>query len=489
MTVAPGLDVSLLELALGCGEASALASARMVVHGDPALVIAYAEELAFVQSARLLVCDAGPVYDRKLADVVRQAELRLPPPSTSRRHWLTLFAAAALVFGTLLAWDPLRPAAAPAPRVSSPLVLQAASPMTSAALEVAIDAATPSWGDDIELIRRRLDLEATPWLRASFDDGLQRADDGLRAWLDPRNAVMLAGFDVELRAHAEFRREALLRGGGLLAVDERVQAMADTITAATSEPGIAASDATTLGYAARALVAAGVGEAARREAIVRLGRLLGERLVGAHGGALAAGLAGLLDVALATGEFTADVRCHGDRLVADLLAIESGAWSRRLPALLLSSSPAAVLGEASRVLAWLPAFGAEPNRCVLARSLLVGALRDRLVRGDDGPGVVAAALYGCGDLLTADERTAWERSLRRWKPARLAPDFVLCQQFAAALPAGRAGFARHQAELRELAMVGDPAGLRDRSALCLCLATVYAAHGARNAGPAPRGGA
>jgi hypothetical protein len=87
MTVAPGLDVSLLELALGCGEASALASARMVVHGDPALVIAYAEELAFVQSARLLVCDAGPVYDRKLADVVRQAELRLPPPSKSRRHW------------------------------------------------------------------------------------------------------------------------------------------------------------------------------------------------------------------------------------------------------------------------------------------------------------------------------------------------------------------------------------------------------------------
>ncbi|MFN9758709.1 MAG: hypothetical protein ACK58X_20110, partial [Planctomycetota bacterium] len=152
MTVAPGLDVSLLELALGCGEASALASARMVVHGDPALVIAYAEELAFVQSARLLVCDAGPGYDRKLADVVRQAELRLPPPSKSRRHWLTLFVAAALVFGTLLAWDPLRPAAAPAPRVSSPLVLQAASPMTSAALEVAIDAATPSWGDDIELI-------------------------------------------------------------------------------------------------------------------------------------------------------------------------------------------------------------------------------------------------------------------------------------------------------------------------------------------------
>jgi hypothetical protein len=38
----------------------------------------------------------------------------------------------------------------------------------------------------------------------------------------------------------------------------------------------------------------------------------------------------------------------------------------------------------------------------------------------------------------------------------------------------RAGFARHQSELRELAVMPTPVGLRDRSVFCLCLATGYA---------------
>jgi hypothetical protein len=474
VTVVPGTDLSLLDLALGQGEPAALAAARQQVGADPLLLVALAEEVAFVQSARLLVAAPGPAFAGKLADVIRQAEQRLPAAPPSRRPWWWLAAAAAAVFVALVAWDPLRPRRAEAPSVEADFTALAAPATDLGAPEVSIDEPSPSWTADVAVIRRRLDLEAMPLLRESFDDGLRRSGDGLRAWLDPRNALMLARFDFELRASAEVRRAAIARRGGLPSADERVQALADEIAAAP----LSAADPATLGYAARALVAAGAATPSRRAAVVHAGRLLLDGLATARGEALAVGLSGLLDVALATGEFTAEVRRHGERLVADLLATDDDTWLRRLPALLSSSASPAVVAEAARVLAQLPAFGAEAPRCLMARGLLVGALRTRLARGDDGPAVAAALLYGGSDLLSAEERDTRERGLRRWKPSRLAPDFVLCQQFAWSLAPGRAGYTRHQSELRELAVVATPASLRDRSALCLCLATVYAAHGA-----------
>ena len=505
MTSAPDHDLTMLDVALGQGDAAQLAAARARIGVDPMQLLDLADEVSFVQSARLLVVEPGPAYGAKLAAVVRRAEQRVPQPVGGLRSWTCLAAAAAALFLLLVAWDPLRPrtrAAAPSPAGFR----LAPSPVDQghAALEVAVDEPAPAWDDDIGVIRRRLELEASALLRESFDEGLRRASgglrrggDGLRAWLDPRNALMLARFDFELRASAELRRAALAQSGGLPAIDERVQELADEIAAlgsnlASTAPGErdaseVASDPVALSFAVRALVAAGAAEPARRSALASLGGGLVAGLSEARGEALAFGLAGLIDAALATGDFAAEIRLHGDRLVADLLAIDAETWSRRLPAWLLSSSPPPVIGEAARVLERLPAFGVEPNRCMMARSLLVGSLRDRIARGDDGPAVVAAVLYGGGNLLAADERAARERSLRRWKAIRLAPDFVLCHQFAWAVAPGRAGFARHQAELRELAVMPTPVGLRDRSVFCLCLATGYAAPGGRAGAAAGRG--
>lgn len=479
-----GTDVTLLDLALGQGDPSELAAARTAVARDTGLLIALAEEVAFVQSARLLAVAPGPTYAGKLADVVRQAEQRVPRTESSARARWWFVATAAAVFLALLAWDPLRRVEVAPPPPMAGFVLHPADPAAAGAPDVAIDGAAPAWSDEVATIRRRLDLEATPLLRESFDDGLRRSGDGLRAWLDPRNALMLARFDFELRASAEFRRAALAQRGGLPAVDERVQALAEEVAAAVADEFAPAA----LGYAARALVAAGAAEPARRDALAKIGRRLAQALPSARGEGLVFGLAGLVDVALATGEFDPDVRRHGERVVADLLAIDDGTWLRRLPALLLSSSPAAVVGEAAHLLGKLPAFGVAAPRCLMARGLLVGALRDRLARGDDGPAVLSALLYGGCDLLDADERAARERSLRRWKPSRFAPDFVLCQQFAWSIAPGRAGYSRHQSELRELAVVATPRGLRERSALCLCLATVYATHGMQSDVGSRRGG-
>lgn len=485
MTSAQDHYLTMLDVALGQGEAAQLAAARARIGVDPMQLLDLADEVSFVQSARLLVVEPGPAYGAKLAAVVRRAEQRTPQPVVGLRSWICLAAAAAAVFLVLVAWDPLRPHTRPAsPSPAGFRLAPSAAGQGHDALEVAIDEPAPAWTDDIGVIRRRLELEATPLLRESFDEGMRRGGDGLRAWLDPRNALMLARFDFELRASAELRRAALAQSGGLPAIDERVQELADEIAAlgrnlASTAPGEhdaseVATDPVALSFAVRALVAAGAAEPARRSALASLGRGLVAGLSKARGEALAFGLAGLMDAALATGDFAAEVRLHGDRLVADLLAIDAETWSRRLPAWLLSSSPPPVIGEAARVLARLPAFGVEPKRCMMARSLLVGSMRDRIARGDDGPAVVAALLYGGGDLLAADERAARERSLRRWKAIRLAPDFVLCHQFAWAVAPGRAGFARHQAELRELAVMPTPVGLRDRSVFCLCLATGYA---------------
>jgi len=485
MTPAPHDELTMLDVALGQGEVAQLAAARARIGVDPLQLLDLAEEVSFVQSARLLVVEPGPAYGAKLAAVVRRAEQRAPQPVVGLRSWICLAATAAAVFFVLMAWDPLRPHTRPAS--PSPAGFRLAPSAVSHghdALEVAIDESAPAWNDDIDVIRRRLDLEATPLLRDSFDEGLRRGGDGLRAWLDPRNALMLARFDFELRASAELRQASLAQSGGLPAIDERVQELADQIAAmaanvASTAPSErdareAASDPVALSFAVRALVAAGAAEPARRSAVASLGAGLVAGLSKARGEALAFGLAGLIDAALATGDFAAEIRWHGDRLVADLLAIDAETWSRRLPAWLLSSSPPPVIGEAARVLARLPAFGVEPKRCLMARGLFVGALRDRIARGDDGPAVVAALLYGGGDLLASDERAARERSLRRWKAIRLAPDFVLCHQFGWAVAPGRAGFARHQFELREMAILPAPVGLRDRSVFCLCLATGYA---------------
>jgi hypothetical protein len=325
-------------------------------------------------------------------------------------------------------------------------------------------------------------------LREALDAGLDDAPDRLRGWLDPRNALALQRLDHELRANAEYRREELRRRGGMPAADARIQQLADDLAATLLAGGV--DDLVADAYAVRAVVGAGGGEATR-EAAVRAGAArIAAALPSAHGDRLVAGVAALCDASVVDAGFLAAVRTHGARLVDGLLAIDEDNWSRRLPALLAPSASALAVSEAARTVGRLPGFGLDATRCKLARSLLVGALRDRRGVGVDSPELVAGLLYGGADVLPAAEREQLERDLRRWRPVRLAPDFRLCHQFAWSIEPGRRGHTRLQADLRELAVLPAPSAMAEAGAFVLCLATAYASTGGEpdERDASPRGG-
>lgn len=474
-----------LDLALGQGHPDALAAARARMAMDPAALLAVADEVAFVQDLRLLRIEAGPHFAGKMAHVLREAERRLGPVRSPWRAWPWAAAAAAAMVAVLAAFDSAPTPAAADDRLARNFVLQRNESAAAPAPEVEAPARELAWQDDVEVMRRRLDREASPVLRAALDEGLASERDALRAWLDPRNSRMLARLDMELRASADYRRAELARRGGLPAADERVQQLADAVVDAV---GRGEADVTEWAGAARALVAAGALPPPRRQALAQCVDALAAAVATARGEALVFALAGLADAANVLDAAAAPVRAAGDRLLADVLAIDEESWSRRLPSLLLASASPLVVGEAAHVLGRLPAFGCDPQRCRVARGLLVGALRDRRSRGDDSPAVVAALLYGGAELLAEAERERWERDLRRWKPMRLVGDLALCQQFAWALAPGRRGASRHQAELRELAVVPTPTTLQPMASLCLVLASAYAAHPVPAAASSPRAG-
>ena len=348
-----------------------------------------------------------------------------------------------------------------------------------------------AWEATLELMRQRLGLESSPHLRDALEEGLlaqgqQGAGDRLGRWLDPRNALMLMRLDHELRASAELRREALRRQGGLPAVDERVQHLAAVI--AHELPAVMAGawpanradrgeQVTAVALAVRALIAAGGADAERDRQRTAAARWLAAEAPGLHGAALVEALAALVEVAAVSGEHFDVVVQQGQRLVDTVLRPDDQSWERSLPVLLGSRLPAATAGDAARLLRRLPGFGLAGDRCSLVRQLLLGQLRSRRAGGQDGPELLAALLFGCGDLLPDAERSEIELQLRRWKPVRLAPDYRTVQQVAWAVEPGQSGFTRLQGELRQLAVCADPATLPSRAAFVLCLATNFAAYG------------
>jgi hypothetical protein len=462
------------DVALGQGEPDALAAARARLSEDPALLLEVADAVAFVQDLRALRTEPGPGYARKLAAVTQRAAERVAPPVSPWRGWPWAVVAAAVAAVALWLFDPLRPVAdSPAAPVAE-LVLRRPTDMGDVVVPgVVPDAGAVAARNDLETIRRRLDHEALPRVRESFDATIAEPADRLRDWLDPRNALALDRLDHELRASAEFRREELRRRGGLPAADVRVQQLADGLADDLAAGRVAGL--VDRAYALRGVYGAGPATAARAAAIGAAAESIAAEMPSAHGERLAHGLAALCDAAVVDGRFADVVRTHGERLVGALLGIDDDTWSRRLPELMAPATPAGALGEAARTLARLPSFGLDALRCRLARSLVVGALRDRRAGGLDAPDLVAALLYGGADLLPADELLQAERDLRRWQPARLAPDFVLCQQFAWAIEPGQRGHARLQASVRELAVMPAPTEPRQLGAFVLCLATAYAA--------------
>ncbi len=471
-----------LDAALGTGDPAAAAELQQRATCDPQFLLEMAEHVTFLERVRELRVEPSLRYELLLRGVVRRANERIRRVTPLwRRPWFVVTAAAALWF-LLLAWfDPLahlRPRGDAAAGLGRDVPAAAGVP-AGTGTAVAAAPARPPIDPAYETMRDRFELEHSQRLREALRTALDAPGDAIGRWLDPRNAVALMRLDHELRARREVRENALRSEGGLAAADRRVQDLAEVVRhelqrrfgAVPFEPAPSIDE---VAFAVRALVAAGPTSVARHEAVTAGARWL-ERHVGTADtlGRVAA-LAALVEVAAVGSAEAEAVREHGERLVRDVLFPADATWQRRRPELLTANIAAGTLGEASRLLRLLPAFGVDGRAAGIVRQLLVGSLRERRDRGDDGPEVLAALLYGAADLLPESERTEVELELRRWKPVRLAPDFVTVQQLAWGMEPGRSGYARLQWELRALAAVPQPAGLRSQAALCLGLATSYA---------------
>ncbi|MCA8953918.1 MAG: hypothetical protein KDE27_30690, partial [Planctomycetes bacterium] len=213
----------------------------------------------------------------------------------------------------------------------------------------------------------------------------------------------------------------------------------------------------------------------RRGALATGTRLLAQRLPQMAGEERVQVLLALIEAAAVERLEIRGLKTAGDGFVDEILRVDEETWERRRPDLLTGRVAAASLGDAGRALALLPAFGVAADRSAFVRRLVLGQLRERREH-DDRPEVLAAMLYGFGDLLSEPEVDRLVRELRRWKPAHLAPDFVTVQQIAWAVEPGRVGFTLLQRDLRSLVILPDPDGFGERAALCMCLATNYAAH-------------
>lgn len=486
-------ELSPVDLLLKQGSPEALAALRQRVAEDPLLAIEVAETVALVEQFRQVRIEPSPVFATRLHDVVRRAERRLQrrEPTSTGRSWLWMAAAAGLTAG-LLAWtDPLRlrgGADAPLGGLRSPASVAAdasralprPSELAAAAeggTEVLPTHVAAEFDAALQAMRRRLQLEAAPQLQNELEAGLRPAADPLSRWLDPRNALVELRIGHEWRARVEVREELLRRAGAMPGADARVQELADSI-AAELDTRLAAGDAATdeVALAVRALIAAGAVGPERRAALRVGAQWLAERSATASGAELTTALGALVEVAAIEGLHTEVVVRQGRRFVEDVLRVDEDTWSRRLPELLTPRAATAALADAGRTLALLPGFGLPGDRCGLVRRLLLGQLRERY-DAELGPEPLAGLLFGYADLLGEGERTELELQLRRWKPARLAPDFTTIHHLAWAIEPGRIGYTRLQGELRRLAVLPEPVGLGARSAFCMSLATGYAAFG------------
>ncbi|MGK0299488.1 MAG: hypothetical protein ACI89X_000352 [Planctomycetota bacterium] len=347
-----------------------------------------------------------------------------------------------------------------------------------------------SWEQAVTEILARLDKESTDNLRDAFRSGMNQDGDALKQWLDPSNAMVLLRLEHELRASADVRIQALRSCGSLAEVDDRVQELADGIAdemlqvvagqldpVDAAELHVSSKELTDIAWGVRALIASGPS-AYRAKALRNGGDWLARRIPQLEGERLVIALSGLMELATISGQHFETVAAHGQRMVNDVLQPSDETWRRRLPEMLAGRAAAGNLGEAGRILARLPAFGVAPHRCQLVRELMLGQLRDRRTTAQDRPEVLAAMLYGCGDLLDEDtgeaDRIGWQ--ILRWKPTRLAPDFGTVQQIAWSRAPGSRGYTRLQRELRQLAVLPMPQELSNRAAFLMCLATNFAGH-------------
>lgn len=303
------------------------------------------------------------------------------------------------------------------------------------------------------------------------------------------NELAMLRLEFTQRYSRRARRASIALCGGKPNLEDRIQALASSV-AGTIQGQLARGEATVEGaaLALRALLAGGSTlRIGHREAVASSVAFLEERIDQLDGGQLASALAALTDFAVVTGGRAASiVAVHGQRLAdaAHSLPVaraahssdESSGIERRRPALLGFSTPVACLADAGHVLQLAPAFGVHPMQAHEARLLMAAHLEERLDESHgERPEILAAMLYGFGDLV---DREQLDHRLLLWRPALLGGhDLVALHHVSWSQFPPRPGWATFQRELREMATVKTPPGVRDASALLLSLAMNYAAPG------------
>lgn len=480
------LNLQPIDLLLEQGTDDELRVMRSRVAEDPTLALEVADTIALLEQLRTVRTEPSVELPGKLYAIVRRAERtrRAPQP---RLPLLLAAAAASAALGFCLANWWYDSGAAPA-SIGLPVAELPRVPAAADANRAAVPtAAELAHRDSLGAMRRRFELESADHLTAALDSAVHAERDPLNSWLAPRNALAIRRLDHELRTRPEIRQRALRSEGAMLAADARVQALADAIAEELTlgsplqvstgslrgaPTGVVARD---VALGVRALIAAGVKPGVRQRAFLAGSRWLGERLPELVGEDRVSALAALVECAAIEGRPMPVVVSAGHDLVEGVLCANEDTWQRRRPYLLSHSVSNSAIGDAGHTLTLLPALGVDAVRCGFVRLLLLGELKERRDADVDGPDLLAAMIYGFGDLMSERERDALVLQLRRWKPARLAPDFVTVHQIAWGVEPGRSGFTRLQRELRQLVILPDPLELGPRAAMCMSLASNFAA--------------
>ena len=323
--------------------------------------------------------------------------------------------------------------------------------------------------------------------------------------LPARNALEALRAQFRQRFSREERREALAASGADPDREDRIQDLARVVAAELEAqlPPLAGLPAVAgpaeemfsapersvfdLALGLRALLAAGSSRAVgEHRQVVRDGTdaLLDALKAGVDDEATASILAALSDIAVVSGGKVSEVvRRHASRLAASTLDFSRGRRQRRAdvdvdslrPALLHWQTRTASLADAGQVLALAPAGGAPSTTCARARRLILRHLEERLTAGSERPDVIAAMLYGFGDLV---DREDLDRRLKMWRPQLLLPNYVALYHYAWGQYPLRPGWTQFQQDLRWVTAQRGPKVVSDTAALLLTLAMNFAAPGA-----------
>ncbi|MCC6782935.1 MAG: hypothetical protein IT457_08820 [Planctomycetes bacterium] len=456
--------------ALGEGDAASRAAMQARVGRELELAVELAETRALFESMRALRTPTDPAF---LATMAREVEWRrrlhaLPQRSVAARVGFLLRAAAVAIVMLWLGNRYVRPDAVdPAPSTAR-IDWSATAPRAFVALGHATRPTAPALRpvlapaiDAPDFVAAWERLAARP-LPADFAD-----------WLAAENLLAQTRAALERRASPELRARWRYATGAA-DVEARVTRLVDELGARTVQLlAQAEPDVEDLACALRALLASGAIRG-RRELLDACRDELARRVDRLDAGRAAVALAALADLAvLETDALGAFVAQRAERLAE--AALERAPDGRR-PPLLSWTEPAPRLAEAGRVLALAPAFGADAALSLRARMSIAAHLEERLARMQrfETPELHAAIAYGFGDLV---ELSAADAALAFWPARLLLPDYTALVHYTWSKYPLRAGWAELQLELRGLAALPTPTGLRDTAALLLALCSDAAARG------------